>query len=76
MSRSALSMLRVPNPALWWIVGGALAVLLLSLTVAPLRDVFRFGAPSGPDLATAFALGGGALLGFEMLKRRELSSAR
>jgi Ca2+-transporting ATPase len=69
MSRPAFLMLRVPNAALWWIVGGAFVVLLLSLTVAPVRGLFRFGAPSGHDLVTAFAIGGVALLGFEVLKR-------
>jgi Ca2+-transporting ATPase len=67
-SRTALSMVGVPNRALWAIVGGALAVLLLSLTVAPLRDLFHFGAPSGGDLVAALATGGVALVAFDVLK--------
>ena len=35
------------NPRLWWLVGGALGGLMLSLYVAPLREVFRF-APLSP----------------------------
>ena len=68
-SRGPLSMLRAPNPALWWIVGGAVSVLLLSLAVAPLRAVFRFAVPSPSDVGAVFALGGVALLGFEALRR-------
>jgi P-type Ca2+ transporter type 2C len=68
-SRSILTMLRTPNTALWWIVGGALTVLLLSLTVGPLRGIFRFGVPSPHDIGAAFAIGGVALLGSEALKR-------
>ena len=68
-SRSALSMARVPNPALWWVVGGALAMLLLSIALAPLRGAFRFGIPSGLDLLTIVAASGVALVGFDALKR-------
>ena len=68
-SRTVLSTLRVPNPALWWVGGGALAVLLLSLFLAPLRTVFRFDAPSGSDLALVSLAGAGALVGFDALKR-------
>ncbi|HJQ85719.1 MAG TPA: HAD-IC family P-type ATPase [Candidatus Binatia bacterium] len=73
MSRSAASMLRVPNPALWWIVGGAVTVLALGLAVAPLRDFFRFGAPSRHDVATVLAIGGVSLVGFDLLKRRSIA---
>jgi Ca2+-transporting ATPase len=68
-SRSALALLRVPNAAFWWVVGGALGMLVLSLAVAPVRDVLRFAEPSGLDLVGALAAGGVALLGFEVLKR-------
>jgi Ca2+-transporting ATPase len=68
-ARTALSTLRVPNAALWWVVGGALAVLLLSLFLAPLRTVFRFDAPSASDLAIVSVAGAVALLGFDALKR-------
>jgi len=74
-SRSALSTLRVPNRALWWVVGGALAVLASSLTLPPLRAIFRFAPPSGADLALACLAGGAALLGFDVLKRLGRSSA-
>jgi P-type Ca2+ transporter type 2C len=47
------------NPTLWWLVGGALGGLLLSLYVAPLREVFRF-APLSPAELTLSALAGAA----------------
>lgn len=68
-SRTVLSTLRVPNAALWWVISGALTVLALSLALAPMRDVFRFEAPSVRDLAIVLLAGAVALVGFEALKR-------
>ena len=34
--------LRLPNPALWWVVAGALLMLILALTVPALRGLFHF----------------------------------
>jgi Ca2+-transporting ATPase len=42
-TRSITTMLRIPNPALWWVAGGALAFLVLVVTVPFLRDLFSFG---------------------------------
>lgn len=60
--------LRTPNTALWWVTGGALAVLALTLAVPFLRDLFQF-APLHPiDLAICL---GAALLSitwFELFK--------
>jgi Ca2+-transporting ATPase len=66
--RTAWAMLRVPNPALWWIVGAALGMLLLSLSAAPVRGILHFGVPSGLDVALVLATAGVALLGFELPK--------
>jgi Ca2+-transporting ATPase len=74
-SRSALAMVRVPNAALWWVVGGAFCLLVLSLSVAPVRALFRFGVMSGLDLVIVLAAATGALLGFEMLKRIHVRGA-
>ena len=41
-TRSILSTLKIPNPALWWITGGAISFLALVLAVPFLRDVFKF----------------------------------
>jgi Ca2+-transporting ATPase len=61
-----------PNRALWWVVGGAVAALALSLGVEPLRAIFRF-APLAPmqlvvsALPAVFALAGMALAEFVRL---------
>jgi len=41
-TRSILSTLNSPNPALWWITGGALGFLMLVLAIPFLRDLFKF----------------------------------
>jgi P-type Ca2+ transporter type 2C len=46
-TRSILSTLQTPNSALWWVTGGALAFLTLSLFVPFLQELFRF-APIQP----------------------------
>ena len=42
-TRSILATLRIPNPALWWVIGGALAFLALVISVPFLRGLFSFG---------------------------------
>ena len=37
-----ISLMRVPNKALWWVTGGALFFLALVLTIPMLRDIFQF----------------------------------
>ena len=49
--------LRLPNPALWWITGGALAALGTSIYIAPVADIFRF-APLPAGLLALAALAG------------------
>jgi Ca2+-transporting ATPase len=67
--RTLAASLRAPNPAIWWVVGGALSVLALCLEIAPLRDLLRFGTLSFADIALAAGAGLGGLAGFELLKR-------
>jgi Ca2+-transporting ATPase len=45
------------NPTLWWLVGGALGGLALSLYVAPLREAFRFAPLSPVELALSVLAG-------------------
>ena len=42
-TRPILATLRVPNPALWWVVGGAAVFLALALGIPFLRSLFSFG---------------------------------
>ncbi|HEX5854775.1 MAG TPA: cation-translocating P-type ATPase, partial [Thermoanaerobaculia bacterium] len=67
--RTAIHALRVRNRALWWVVGGALAVLAASLSLAPLRSVLRFESLSLAELGLVVSAGAAGLLGFELLKR-------
>ncbi|PSB26286.1 cation-translocating P-type ATPase [Stenomitos frigidus] len=67
-SRLNLNILKSPNAALWWVLGGGLVFLALVLYMPFLRQLFSFSFLHPIDLA--FCLGGGAigLLWFELLK--------
>jgi Ca2+-transporting ATPase len=67
-SRGVLAALGVRNPVLWWVIGGALTMLALTLTLPPLRDVLRFEMPSGRDFLTISCAGVLGLVGFDLLK--------
>ncbi len=69
-STSALAFLRVRNPALRWVLTGALAMLALGLAAPPVRAVLRFGAPSLGDLLVVGLTAAVALVGFDVLKER------
>jgi Ca2+-transporting ATPase len=77
-TRTALSMFREPNRALWWVVGGAAAFLGLVLYVPFLRNLFRFAPLHAYDLAICLAAGAASVLWFEIMKliRRRLGAAR
>jgi Ca2+-transporting ATPase len=62
-------MFRVPNQALWWVIGSALALLMLVLTIPVLREVFRFTALHPIDLAVCVVAGIIGLVAFELTKR-------
>ena len=53
VSVGGLRALRVPNPALGWVVTGALVALGASLAAPPLREVLHFAAPSPRDSASS-----------------------
>jgi Ca2+-transporting ATPase len=59
-TRSFLQLLRVPNPALWWVVGGALSLLTLTQVVPFLRELMRFAVL--PSWEYAMLLGTGAVI--------------
>jgi Ca2+-transporting ATPase len=41
-TRSILTTIHIPNPALWWVTGGTLFFLILTLTIPFLRSMFSF----------------------------------
>lgn len=68
-SRLSFKILKSPNPALWWVIGGGLLFLGLVLYVPFLRHLFSFSLLRAIDLA--ICLGGAliSLLWFELLKQ-------
>jgi len=67
-SRTIISSIRVPNSALWWVVGGAVVLLGLVLYVPFLRHLFRFGMLHPSDLLICLAAGGVSIAWFELFK--------
>ena len=67
-SQTIVSRIRVRNRALWLVTAGALAFLVLALSVPAMRDLFRFEPLTPVEAAVAVALGVGSILWFEILK--------
>jgi len=67
-TRRVVSMLLVPNPALWWVVAGTALFLTAVLTVPPLQELFRFAPLHANDLALSLAAGIICLLWFDLVK--------
>jgi Ca2+-transporting ATPase len=67
-SRTAISMFKEPNAALWWVVGGAAMMLALVLTVPFLRNLFHFSALHLADVGLFVVAGVVSILWFELLK--------
>ena len=67
-SRTVFSILRAPNPAMWWVAGGALAFLVLVLYVPFLQVLFHFSTLHPDDIALCVGAGSVSLAWFETLK--------
>ena len=67
-SRTIISMVKVPNNALWWVIGGAAGFLMLVIEVPVLRDLFHFAPLHGIDLLICLVAGAMSILWFECLK--------
>jgi Ca2+-transporting ATPase len=67
-SRTIISMIKVPNSALWWVLGGAALFLGLVLYVPFLRMVFHFSSLHTFDLVVCMIAGTVSILWFEALK--------
>ena len=75
-TRSIVSMMRVPNSALWWVVGGATIFLALVLFVPAAQRLFHFAPLRAGDMALSFGAGVACMMWFELLKlskRRRLA---
>jgi P-type Ca2+ transporter type 2C len=67
-SRTILAMARVPNKALWWVLGGATLFLVLAVTVPQLRGLFHFSQLHWNDWLICPAAGLVSILWFEAWK--------
>jgi P-type Ca2+ transporter type 2C len=67
-SRLSLKILKSPNAALWWVIGGGLVFLAIVLYVPFLRQLFSLSFLHPIDLAICLGGGAIALLWFEQLK--------
>ena len=67
-SRTIFGILRIPNPAMWWIAGSALVFLVLVLYVPFLRALFHFSTLHLNDLALCIGAGTMSIVWFETLK--------
>jgi Ca2+-transporting ATPase len=68
-TRTILATLRSPNPALWWVVGGATLFLGLVLFVPVLRDLFSISILHPIDIVLCLVAGIGSIVWFDGLKR-------
>jgi Ca2+-transporting ATPase len=74
-TRGIVSMLRVPNSALWWVIGGTTAFLAVVLLVPMAQGLFHFGPLRARDMALSFGAGMVCMMWFELLKLRKAKPA-
>jgi Ca2+-transporting ATPase len=67
-SRSILSTFRLPNAALWWVLGGAALFLGTVLYLPFLKELFRFDTLHATDLILCLSAGIISILWFEVFK--------
>jgi len=67
-SQTILGTLRTTNKALWVVLGGAAAMLVLVLSVPVLRGLFSFGVLHTPDILLCVGVGILSIIWFELLK--------
>jgi Ca2+-transporting ATPase len=67
-TRTIAQTFSAPNPALWWVIGGALTALAIVLTIPLLRDLFRLAAPSAADVGLSVIAAAVSILWFEAYK--------
>ena len=68
-SKSAWATLQSPNPALWWVTSGALALLALVIFLPVLNRLFSFSKLHADDVALCALIGITTFAVFEVFKR-------
>lgn len=68
---SFLTILRAPNPALWWILAGTLVALSVVIYAPPVQVLFRFAPLPAQGLALCFAAAVAGLLWLELARRNQ-----
>ena len=67
-TKTIVSTMRIPNPAIWWIIAGGGVFLGLVLYIPFLRQLFQFDYLHFEDLAIALLSGIASVIWFELLK--------
>jgi Ca2+-transporting ATPase len=70
-TRTGVGMLRTPNSALWWVIGGTVAFLALVLMVPGVQGLFHFASLHPHDLLLSLGAGVVCVAWFEALKLTE-----
>jgi len=67
-SDTALTTIRTPNKAMWWVFAGTISCLLLVLYVPVLQDLFGFGTVPFTELVVCAVAGALGIVWFECFK--------
>ena len=70
-TRTAISMLREPNAAVWWVISGATGFLGLVLLVPSVQKLFHFAPLHVADLGLSLLAGAVCLVWFDLLKQSD-----
>jgi Ca2+-transporting ATPase len=67
-SRTVLGSLRMPNGALWWVLGGTAGLLAIVLAAPFAQRMFHFAPLHPSDLGLSLAAGMVCVMWFDLLK--------
>jgi Ca2+-transporting ATPase len=67
-TRSVFEIVRDPNPAMWWVISGAIALITAVLYIPGLRLLFGFGVLHLNDILICLGAGLFSVLWFEIVK--------
>lgn len=67
-TRSVFEIIRDPNPAMWWVISGAVVLISAVLYVPALRELFGFGALHFNDILICLGAGFVSIAWFEIAK--------